>query len=337
MLLLASLYALNYVVGSRTNEGIVLEWANKFALPLESTGSGPPTIYGKNFALVGVDTKKTDSEIVFRDSQSTFRCYASGRRYVNSMMTTLELCKRQDLLTRIINLVMQKKDKMIIEVSMNEANIQPMVFAVVKKKLSKNFISENKGVRKYARVITDPQAVLSSNKSKAQFLWPKKKLIILSESKDLFADMITEVAMNNVFDSETYLSCYDKYFESMHLTTEDKESQINLRFEYSLPGDATKIGEMEALIELVFHQIDVIGGHKLSAEALKKAQSKRKEVEEEEFKGTLAQRQEAAAMKRENKFQKEKQNMSAAQAAKAEEKRRNKVAKKMRPKMKMMK
>merc|ERR1719426_587889 len=89
---------------------------------------------------------------------------------------------------------------------------------------------------------------------------------------------------------------------------------------------------------MVFHMIDQGGTLKLSPEALKRAKQKRKDVEEEAFKETLAQRQEAAIRKREEKYQAEKANMTAAQAAKAEEKRKNKLIKKQsRPKMKMMK
>ena len=338
-MLFASFYALNYVLGSRSNESIVLEWANRFALPMESTKNGPPTIYGKNFALVGVDTKQQDSEIIFRDSQHTFKCYASGRRYVNWALTTLELVRRQDLISAIIDLVLPSKDKLIVDICMSEASMQPMVLAIVKKKLSKTFISKHKDVRKFAKVIADPQAVISSAHPKAQFLWPKRKLVVLSESKELFTDLITEATLRNIFDSDVFMKYHEKYFESMHFTTEGKglAAKNILRFEFYFPKNIKKLGELEALIEMIFHQIDVVGAHKLSSESLKKAQSRRKEVEEEEFKGTLARRQEAAQAKREHKFQVEKQNMTAGQAAKADEKRKNKMLKKQRPKMKMMK
>jgi hypothetical protein len=335
--LLASFYALNYVLGSRSNESIVLEWANRFALPMESTKNGPPTIYGKNFALVGVDTKQQDSEIIFRDSQSTFKCYASGRRYVNWALTTLELVKRQDLISALVNLVMPKKDKLIVEVCMNEVDMQPMVLAVVKKKVSKAFIASHKDVRKFAKVIADPQAVVSSLYPKAQFVWPKRKLVVLSESRELFSDVITEAAIRNIFDSDVFLKYHDKYFESMHFTTEGKglAAKNIMRFEFAFPRNMKKLGDLEALIELIFHEIDVVGAHKLSPESLKKAQSKRQEIEQEEFKSTLAQRQEIAQAKREHKFQVEKQGMTAAQAAKADEKRKSKMLKKQRPKMKL--
>lgn len=325
LLLLASLYALNYVLGSRTNEGIVLKWANTFGLPAESTKSGPPTLYGKNFALVGVDTKTSSSEIIFRDSQSTFKCYASGRRNLKWMMTTLELRKRQDLLCELSNLVMPQSDKLIIEVSMNEGSMQPMVFAVVKKKLSKAFISDHKDVRQFAKRFQPEQKD-----------WPKKKLVVLQESRELFSDLITDATMKNVFDN---YGKYEKYFSSMYYTSEGKVpgAKALLRFEFSLPKNPKKMRELEALLELVFHQIDVVGAHKLSPEAFKKAQERRSKIQEEEFKETLQARQEAAQRKREAKFEKEKQSMTAAQAAKAEEKRKNKLLKKQRPKMKMMK
>jgi len=328
------------------HQSIVLQWANEFGLPLESTKSGPPTIYGKNFALVGLSNKTSSSEIIYRESQHTFKCYASGRRYVNGMLTTLELCKRQDLLSRVVGLVMPQSDRLVVEVDMSEGSMPPLVLAVVKKKSSKDFVTSHKDVRKFAKVVSDPQQALSS-KAQQNFVWPKKKLVVLSESKDLFTDLVTETAMRNVFDSKTFLAKYDKYFESMYFTT---EGALNggegvpapfatrlLRFEFRLPKDVKKMGELEALVELIFHLVDCVGAHKLSGDRLKKAQQKRKELEEELFKATLQQRQEAAARKREEKFEKEKAGMTPAQAAKAEEKRMNKLKKKQRPKMKMMK
>lgn len=334
LLVIASLYALNYVIGSRTNEGVVLDWANEFGLPLESTGKGPPTIYGKNFALVGVDTKTSASEIIFRESQSCFKCYCSGRRHVKWMMTTLELRKRQDLMSEIVNLVLPSKDRMIVDVSMSDGAMEPLVFAVVKKKNAKAFISDHKDMKRFAKVIQDP---IQDPKHHS---WPKKKLVCLSESKDLCTSLMSDVVVKNVFDSKVYLKRHERHFESMYFTTEGagEDARSCLRFEFSLPKSSKKMALVEDLVGMVFHMIDQVGTLKLSPEALKRAKQKRKDVEEEAFKETLAQRQEAAIRKREEKYQAEKANMTAAQAAKADEKRKNKLIKKQsRPKMKMMK
>ncbi len=323
-----------------------MHWANQFGLPLESTKDGPSTIYGRNFALVGLSNKTSSSEIIFRESQHTFKCYASGRRHVSGMLTTLELHKRQDLLSRVVGLVMPQSDKVVIEVNMNESSMPPMVLAVVKKKSSKAFVEAHKDVRKFAKVVADPQQALSS-KAQQHSAWPKKKLVVLAESKDLFTDLVTETAMRNVFDSKTFLAKYDRYFESLYFSTEGALNAGEgvpkpfgtrvLRFEFRLPRDLKRLGELDNLMELVFHLVDCVGTHKLAGERLKKAQQKRKELEEEAFKATLQQRQEAAARKREEKFEKEKAGMTPLQAAKADEKRMNKLKKKQRPKMKMMK
>mmetsp|Transcript_2113 Transcript_2113/g.5737 ORF Transcript_2113/g.5737 Transcript_2113/m.5737 type:complete len:257 (-) Transcript_2113:90-860(-) len=255
-------------------------------------------------------------------------------------MTTLDLRKRQDLMSELINLVMPAKDKLVVDVSMTESAMDPMVFAIVKKKLAKRFVSEHKDVKKYATVVTDPQAILNTSKSTSDYTWPRRKLVVVSESKELFSMLVSEAVLKNVFDSKVYLKHFEKYFECMYVTSEGpvpgtEPTKNLLRFEFSLPSDTKKMGELHSLMEFMFHEIDLIGSQKLSPEASRKAQKRRKEVEAELFKESLASRQEAAARKREEKFNKEKSSMTPAQVAKAEEKRKNKILKKNRPKMKM--
>ena len=334
LLLVASLYALNYVMGSRRNEGIVLEWANTFGLQHDAT------VYGRNFALVGLDTKTSASEIIFRESQSRFKCYATGRRHLDWAMTTLELRRRQDLLSEAINLVKPQKDKLVVEVSVPDASMPPMVFAIVRKKLSKAFASDHKDIKKFASVVTDPQAVLAASKATSGYVWPKKKLVVFSESKEVFASLASESALRNVFDHEIFSSRFERHFESLYFTSEGpvpgmEPAKNLLRFEFSLPRDPKRMADLAPLMELVFHEVDLVGSLRLSPETAKKATKRRKEVEEELFKESLQQRQEEAQRRREEKYQKEKATMNPAQVAKAEEKRKQKILKKSRPKMKM--
>ena len=57
----------------------------------------------------------------------------------------------------------------------------------------------------------------------------------------------------NVFDN---YGKYEKYFSSMYYTSEGKVpgAKALLRFEFSLPKNPKKMRELEALLELVFHQ-----------------------------------------------------------------------------------
>lgn len=63
------------------------------------------------------------------------------------------------------------------------------------------------------------------------------------------------------------------------------------------------------------------GSLKISGEALKRAEQRRKEIEAKQFKDAHSVRQETAQRKREERLQKE---MSPSQIAKFEEKRRRK-------------
>ena len=102
-----------------------------------------------------------------------------------------------------------------------------------------------------------------------------------------------------------------------------------LRFVFNLPSPAAILeGAIDPLMALALHEIDVVGMHRLSPEAARKAELRRKEVEEKEFKDTLSERQEAAQRKRED-------GLSAKEKLAAMEKRKKKELKKQSKRMVM--
>ena len=201
---LLGLYAMNYIYGSRQNEAVVLAWANRYALHNENT------LYGRNFSLVGLSGKSKRSEVIFRKNQSTYVCYASGRRHCRSVLTTLSLKKRQDAVSVAWYLMNPKDDRITVEVAMDGKAMAPAVFAVVRRKEVKALTNSGRDVRHFAKVC-------EPTKERAP-QWPKR-LTILAESKDLQTDLISDAAMKLVFRPEAFKRL-EPYFVSMHFTTE---------------------------------------------------------------------------------------------------------------------
>jgi hypothetical protein len=89
-------FVVNMVAGFRANARIVKEFAHTF---LEGEGS----LWGRNFARHG--TVGSDPSFAWREARNQFVFYATGRRYVGGMLTTLDLVSRQDLFMGAVRLV----------------------------------------------------------------------------------------------------------------------------------------------------------------------------------------------------------------------------------------
>lgn len=77
-----------------------------------------------------------------RDSASSFKMYATGRRFCKSFTAHLDLRKRQDLLSYIVNLFSPSDDELKIEVEMNEASMPPLVLAVAPPKIIRAMLKD---------------------------------------------------------------------------------------------------------------------------------------------------------------------------------------------------
>lgn len=73
-----------------------MSWAAKFA--------ARDPIFEKSFSLLGIGEGE-DSPLLLREGQAVFKFYASGRRDCRGLLATMELKSREDLLSRIYNMV----------------------------------------------------------------------------------------------------------------------------------------------------------------------------------------------------------------------------------------
>jgi hypothetical protein len=128
-------FVLNYFTGKRQNKNIALAWATKFATR--------DSIFDKNFSLLGTGDGK-DTPLLLKEGQDVFKFYASGRRFCQGMLATMEMRARHDLLSRFVELVFPGKDTITFEVVMHEEAMDHVILAVARKKAAKELQKEER-------------------------------------------------------------------------------------------------------------------------------------------------------------------------------------------------
>ncbi|TYJ50324.1 hypothetical protein E1A91_A01G198300v1 [Gossypium mustelinum] len=311
-------FIVNYFTGKRENENLALAWAAKFA----TKGS----IFEKNFSLLGVGEGE-DSPLLLKEGQTVFKFYASGRRYCQGLLATMELKSRHDLISRLFNLVVPCKDEITFEVYMNDEAMDQVVFAVAKKKAAKGMQKEVRDLQRFAGLMPTP----SGRK------WVVDELSVISESKEVAGDLITETVLEQVFGDKAFEK-YGKNFISMHFSDQHPGMHRKmLLFKFALP-DANHMAEITRLVALVPYYIDLIGRYKLSSQARSKTEAARVKAAQEAYKELQNARQEALQRKKAEKkkmLEEAEAKLSAEAARKREAKDRARQMKKAMPRMKM--
>ncbi|KAI8026841.1 Uncharacterized protein LOK49_LG02G02819 [Camellia lanceoleosa] len=314
------MFGINFFTGKRENENIALAWVTKFAVK--------DSIFEKNFSLLGVgDSKDEDSPLLLKEGQNVFKFYASGRRFCQGLLATMELQSRHDLISRLFNMVVPCKDEITFEVFMNDDAMDQVVFALAKKKAAKTMQKEVRDLQRFASLVSPP-----SNRK-----WVVDDLAAISESKEVAGDLITEVVLEQVFGDKAFEK-YGKGFISMHFSDQYVGAhKKKLVFKFALP-DANHMADMTRLVALVPHYIDLIGRYKLSSQARSKTEAARQKAAQEAYKEYQNARQEALQKKKadQRKLMEEAEaKLSAEALRKKEAKERARQMKKSMPKVKM--
>lgn len=313
------MFVINYFTGKRENENLALSWAAKFATK--------DSIFEKNFSLLGVG-EGDDSPLLLKEGQNVFKFYASGRRYCQGLLATMELKSRHDLLSRIYNMVVPCKDEISIEVYMNDDAMDHVVFALARKKMAKAMQKELRDLQRFAGSVVQPP-----NGRK----WVAEELTVVSESKEVAGDLITEAVLEQVFGEKSFEK-YGKGFISMHVSDQLPGTQKKmLLFKFALP-DANNMADMTRLVALVPYYIDLVGRYKLSSQARSKTEAARAKAAQEAYKELQGARQEALQKKkaeRKKMLEEAEAKLSAEAIRKKEEKERARQMKKAMPKVKM--
>ncbi|KAJ0263364.1 Uncharacterized protein HA466_0037380 [Hirschfeldia incana] len=311
-------YLINYFLGKRANETLALAWASKFALK--------DAILEKNFSLLGVGEGE-DSPLLLKEAINVFKFYASGRSYCHGLLATLELKSRHDLISRLLNFVVPCKDEIEVEVYMNDEGMDHVVFALARKKAAKGMLKEMRDLQRFGGMVVAP----GGRK------WVAEELAVVSESKEVAGDIITDVVLDQVFGDKSFEK-FGKYFISMHFSDQHPgKHRKMLLFKFALP-DAKHMDDMVRLIALIPYYIDLIGRYKLSSQARNKTDGARQKVAQEAYKELESVRQEALQRKKAEKkrlLEEAEAKLSGEALRKKEAKERARQMKKSMPKVKM--
>ncbi|CAA0814062.1 Protein of unknown function (DUF1682 [Striga hermonthica] len=314
------MFAINYFTGKRENENLALAWASKFATK--------DSVFDKNFSLLGVG-ETDDSPLLLQEGKNVFKFYASGRRFCSGLLATMELKSRHDLISKLYNMVVPCKDEITFEVYMNDDAMDHVVFAVARKKLAKTMQKEMRDLQRFAGLVNPP------NGKK----WVTDELQIVSESKEVAGDLVTDVVLDQVLGEKAF-DKFGKGFISMHFSDQHVGSAKKvLVFRFALP-DANNMADMTRLVALVPYYIDLIGRYKLSSHARAKTEASRTKVAQEIYRELQNARQEALQKKKaeqRKKLEEAETKLSAEALRKREAKERARQMKKAMPKMKMTK
>jgi len=299
-----AVYILNYWIGKRKNEAIAAAWAESVAKILMS-----------NFAKVGTDSPKIS---VVKESQSLFKVTATGRINCAGLQATLELRKRHDLFSLLLEFFSKSEDLVIIDIAMNDDAMEPLVFAVVKRKEERRYKSIYKDVSQFAPAM--PFAPLPPT------------FTVFSESEELLPAFLSKEVLST-------LANYEAEFVKMHFTdVSPKTAKYKkiLQFVFRIPnGDMSKL---ITLTKMALHFIDQVAATQLTKLARQKVDKIRAKATEAVMKETLTQRQELIQQKKIEKKQKELaeiDTLTPEEQRKREEKNHKKELKKKQAKFKV--
>ncbi|KAL8205863.1 hypothetical protein R6Q57_009414 [Mikania cordata] len=312
-------FAINYFTGRKENETLALSWVATFATR--------NSIFEKNFSLLGVG-EGDDSPLLLKEGQNVFKFYASGRRFCEGLVATMELKSRHDLIARLYNMIVPCKDEIAFEVYMNEDAMDHVVFALARKKAAKTMQKEVRDLQRFSSLMTSG---LNGRK------WVADELSVITESKEVAGDLITETVLDQVFGEKAFEK-FGKWFISMHFSDQQQSTHRKvLVFKFALP-DANHMVDMTRLVALVPYYIDLIGRYKLSSQARSKTEAARSKVAQEVYKELQNARQEALQKKkaeRRKMMEEAESKLNAEALRKKEAKERARQLKKAMPKIKM--
>ncbi|KAK1299952.1 Uncharacterized protein QJS10_CPB13g01144 [Acorus calamus] len=195
-------FTANYFVGKRNNEAIALAWASRFAIK----GS----IFEKNFSLLGTGDGK-DTPLLLKEGQDVFKFYASGRRYCQGLLATMELRTRHDLISSVYSAIMPGglMDTISFEVWMNDDAMDHVILAVARKKTARVVQKECQDLQRYANAVSGPPSWVKK--------WVAEDLVVVAESREVAGDLLSDAVLDQVFGDKAF-ERFGKGFISMHFS-----------------------------------------------------------------------------------------------------------------------
>ncbi|CAL5221103.1 g3236 [Coccomyxa viridis] len=252
------LYIVNMVIGARTNRQIANRWCMMFGI-----GNG---ILPQQFAHVGIGKEGEERVDLSKESASKFKYYASGRRFVEGMLVTLDLRARQDIIMGyLLNMLLPQDDLIDFEIHMKEDAMPQTVLSIATVKLSREMLRREdcyEDLKLYTRKVDVTRDKIPG--------WPHDKLTVLAEQSSVFYDLMTPELLEQVFGKEAFAKV-GKYFRALRFTCEGEgKHKLVAQFSFALPP-AEQMGELLPWMQAAMHMLDLLGSYKLKPDQKAKA------------------------------------------------------------------
>ena len=299
-------FAVNYMIGRKTNEKVASTFARTFR-----------DLFSSEFSVVG-----TNGAVLVKESQHTFRLNATGRAYVQGIQVNLRLARRHDLLARLYNQFwVPGRDLVDIQIAMNEEHMESIVFGLSKNRDAREITKAFPDLSAYTKSIKIPQDQPKTEATLDASVWTA-----MAEVKEI---------LPLLFDtsSKTILNRYKDYVRLVHITdqySEHKEYKKVLQLVFYLPP-ADRIEELRSLLKMTFHLIDTIAKVKLPPQIKQSIEKARSKILTDEQKEAMEQRKEELEKQKLEKRREKMKNMDANERADFEEKEK---ARKLNKRMK---
>lgn len=233
-------YCGNIYLGRKVNDEI--------AQAFERTFCQEDGLLERNFSQVGPRIGDAE-DVLLRESMNKYSIYATGRRFCQGFLATLDLKHRQDLFFLASYFVNPADDLLNIEIPMNESNMQQMALLIARPQLAKQLAKSLPDIQSFTQQMNVAKDRLPS--------FATDKLTVYSESQALFYDLMTEGVMELLF-SRTAFADASQYFRYLHFSTDNPEGSTrqSLKFSFLLPPK-DQLQELQKCLTAVLYFIDV--------------------------------------------------------------------------------
>ncbi|KAH3758236.1 DUF1682 family protein [Pelomyxa schiedti] len=294
-------YGIVFFIGKRQNDAIAFAWHKEFEDLLKS-----------NFAQVG------DSiPALSRESFNSFVLYASGRVNCFNARFTLDLRRRQDLFSRVLDFLWISRDTIAIDIMMNPAVMPPIVFGLCLRR-------DEKTMKEL------PDMARFTKTGKGNRFGIPESYSLLYEHSDIVESILTpemKQLLNGNLVQQIYISD-----QNSTVTTH----KCLLRLVLRLPA-ANRMQSLQPQMLHAMQMIDLLSVMILPKPVLQKNEQERARLADEIARKDLAERLEAEKKQKEEQLQKDLEKMTPKEREKKEEKDRRKQAKAAKPKFKILK
>ncbi|KAI7840816.1 hypothetical protein COHA_005462 [Chlorella ohadii] len=283
-------FLVNLVIGRRRNERLALAWTAELV--------APDGVLDRNFALLGPGDTAA-GEVLLKDSMHSFKLWASGRRFCQGMLATLQLVRRQDLLAYTVMALRGQKDVLELEVRMSEGALPPLVLALGQPSIVRNMAMDSDDIKTFCKKVEVTRDRIAN--------WPDK-LAVWAEHSSIFYDIMGPQLLDLAFSKEAFQSLRP-YFRYLHITSDAPEGHkqvIRLSFVLPPPGEGTVLPRLLTLACLL---VDLMGSYRLSPEQQKRAADARTKLEAAARAGEQDEMRKRAEERRAAKLQEEQERL----------------------------